>query len=257
MPDPVTVLKLGGDALATPSLIAAAARRVVAERDRGAVVVVTSARRGVTDHLVAMARDVAIATGGGEDPACADEQAIAAGEVVTAALLAAALARLGVVARPLDARDAGILGGGPPGGARLRRIRRARLRSLLAHRITPVVTGFQVADRGAVRVLGRGGSDVTAVALAAALGATCTFYKAHGLRLADPAHHPDAPAAGRIDHAALATILADGARVLHPAAARLAARHGVPLRFVTFPDDGPESWVTADETGEARGARSA
>lgn len=251
------VIKLGGDALATPERIAAAAVRVAAERARHPVVVVTSARRGMTDHLLALARLVDAASGGDATPARAAERAVAAGEIVTASLLAAALERQRSPAAALDAREAGIHGGGPPGAARLTRIRPARIRALLAKGVVPVVAGFQVAERGAIRILTRGGSDLSAVALAAALGGRCTFYKSHGLRLADPERDPGAPSAGRIDHTALAAILAGGARVLHADAARLAARHGVTLRFVPFPDDGEESWVTTHATGEAREARSA
>ena len=257
MSDTVVVIKLGGDALATPEHIAAAAARVAGEWREHRVVVVTSARRGMTDHLVDLARLVDAASGGGHELMLAAERAVAAGEVVTASLVAAALIRHRCPAVALDAHQAGIHGGGPPGAARLQRIRPARIRAILAAGRVPVVTGFQVADRGAIRVLGRGGSDLSAVALAVTLGATCTFYKAHGLRLADPARDPGAPPAGRIDHATLAAILANGGRVLHPGAARLAARHDLTLRFVTFPGDGAESWVTANATGEARGARSA
>jgi aspartate kinase len=244
------VIKLGGDALATSQRIAAAAERVLHERQQHQVVVVTSARRGVTDHLLALTRGVESASGGGDGTVSAvAERAIAAGEVVSAALVAAALVHRRCPAVPLDAREAGILGGGPAGAARLRRIRPGRLRALLARGIVPVVTGFQVWDGGNVRMLDRGGSDLSAVALAAALGGGCTFYKAHGLRVADPARQPGAPPAGRIDHARLAMILADGSLVLHRAAARLAARHDVPLRFVPFPDSGEESWVV-NEVGD-------
>jgi aspartate kinase len=246
------VLKLGGDALATPELIAAAARRIVAERQAAPLVVVTSARRGVTDHLIALAEAVTAATGGHDEPVLGAERAIATGEIVTAALLAAALERLGLRARALDAREAGLEGGGPPTAARLRRIRRGPLRRLLAEGVTPVVAGFQVAERGTIRLLGRGGSDLTAVAIAVAHGAPhCAFFKRHGLRLADPRQHPDARVAGAINHAALDALLADCGQLLHAGAARLAARHRLPLRFVTFPGDGPESWV-ATEIGDRR-----
>ncbi len=241
------VVKLGGDALATPAAIAAAATRVAAERIAHSVVVVTSARRGMTDHLMDLTRAVDRAAGEHADERpwpVASDRAVAAGEVVTAALLAAALERRGCPALALDAREAGLLGDGPPGAARLRRIRVGRLRRVLARGVVPVVTGFQVAERGTIRILGRGGSDLSAVAIAAALGATaCAFYKLHGLRLDDPAILPDAPHAGRIDHAALARLLAAGSRVLHPGAARLAARHRLPLAFVPFPEPGEVSWV--------------
>ncbi len=241
------VLKLGGDALATPAHIASAAAEVAGRRQRHELVVVTSARRGVTDRLMSLASEVDRASRGWDAPderQLLAERAVAAGELVTAALLAAALARLGVPAVSCDAREAGLRGSGPPGRARLVSIRTARLRRHLARGELPVVAGFQCRDRGMVRTLGRGGSDITAVALAAALMAdACVLLKRAGLRIADPQRFPAAPHAGSVDFARLHAILEAGGQVLHPEAARLAERYGIPLVFVPFPDEGPASTV--------------
>ena len=241
------VIKLGGDAVATPEHIAAAARRVANEASRRPVIVVTSARRGMTDHLIRLCRDVDHAATGTShgDLLVAADRAVAAGEVVSAALVAVALQRLGADATCLDARQAGLRGGGPPGQARLSRIRRTSLRSVLAEGRIPVVTGFQVADHGTIRTLGRGGSDVTAVAIAAAFGAeACRFYKLHGLRTGDPRHHPEALPAGAIGYAALHQLLASGARVLHPDAAHAAQRFNLRLEFEEFPGAATRSVVS-------------
>lgn len=241
MTNDLLVLKLGGDAVAAPEQIAAAARRVAAVATSRPVVVVTSARRGMTDHLLQLCRavDHAASGGGAGELLVTADRAVATGEVVTAALLAGALQRLGTDAACLDARQAGLIGGGPPGAARLRRIRRAPIRAALAQGIVPVVTGFQVAHRGTIRTLGRGGSDVTAVAIAAAFdAAACRFYKLHGLRTADPQHDPDASPAGCISYPELHRLLAEGAQVLHPDAAKAAERFRLRLEFEEFPGHG-------------------
>lgn len=240
---PLLVLKLGGDALATPDRIALAARHVHAHAVGAEVVVVTSARRGVTDQLTRLAVDVGEALGGASGGVEA-ERAIAAGEIVTAALMAAALTRLGSPAISLDAREAGLRGRDHAGAVTLTLVRTSRLKRLLARGTLPVVAGFQVIERARLRTLGRGGSDITAVALAAALGATeCHFLKQCGLRETDPRLDPAARVVDQIDFPTLARILSTSSQVLHPDAARLADRHGVALRFVPFPEPGPISRV--------------
>jgi len=240
---PLLVLKLGGDALATPERIALAARHVSAHAAVAEVVVVTSARRGVTDHLTRLAADVGVALGSSPD-GVESERAIATGEIVAAALVAAALSRLGYPAISLDAREAGLRGRHRAGAVALTRVRTSRIRRVLEVGTIPVVAGFQVIEGTRLRTLGRGGSDITAVALAAALGATeCHFLKQCGLREFDPRIDPDAPPVGQIDFPTLSRILSASGQVLHPDAARLADRHGVALHFVPFPDPGPISRV--------------
>ena len=122
---------------------------------------------------------------------------------------------------------------------------RSRLRRLLAAEVIPVVAGFQMTDAGRIHTLSRGGSDITAVALAAALGAPiCHFLKRNGLCHTDPRRDPQAQPVGRTSYRGLHAILATGSPVLHPDAARLAERYGVVLRFEPFPEPGPLSDVT-------------
>jgi len=242
------VVKLGGDAVATPSRIGLAAVRLAEQHATHDLVVVTSARRGVTDHLLALTRAVVDATpvGGWSPPQCGvgADRAVAAGEIVTAALVALALARVGLPAEALDAREAGIHGNGPPGAARIRRVRTGLVRRRIADGVIPVVAGFQVADRGHTRLLGRGGSDVTAVALAAALAAdACVLFKRDGLRDADPRHATTTQPILEADYDTLDSLVGGTSSVLHPDAARLARRHGVPLTFVPFPIPGPTSRI--------------
>ena len=165
------VVKFGGDALATPERIAAAARRLAARHRTRPVVAVASARRGVTDHLLGLVEQVREAAGEGSRPGwgarAASDRAVASGELVAASLLAVALEDVGIPAAVLDAREAGLRSSARPGGATLGTPRPARILRLIDRGITPVVTGFQGWHRGRLTTLGRGGSDITAVALAA------------------------------------------------------------------------------------------
>jgi len=243
------VVKFGGDALATPERIAAAARRAAARRTGRPVVAVASARRGVTDHLLGLVEQVREAIGVEADwPVAgrmAADRAVASGELVAASLLAVALADLGVPAVVLDAREAGLGSDGHAGGATLTRLRIDRLRRLLDRGVTPVVTGFQGWHRGRITTLGRGGSDITAVALAAALGAeACELVKDPGaLHTADPRLVPEAQPLRRATHRFVSEIALAGARVIHHAAATRAERDAVPLRFTSLHTDGQPSTV--------------
>lgn len=239
------VVKFGGDALATPQRIAAAAHRVAIRRQAGPVVAVASARRGVTDHLLGLVEQVrdAVRPEGGPSPAngrAAADRAVASGELVAASLLAAALEELGIPAAVLDAREAGLHSDGHAGGASLTALRPARLVRLLARGVTPVVTGFQGWHRGRLTTLGRGGSDITAVALAAALEAgSCELVKDPGaLHTADPRLVPEARPIREASHRFVTELALAGARVIHHAAASRAERDGVRLRFSSIHLDG-------------------
>lgn len=244
------VVKLGGDALATPERIACAARRIATRRHTGPVVAVASARRGVTDHLLGLVEQVRAAAGGMDASnrlvAAASDRAAASGELVAASLLAVALGELGVPARVLDAREAGLGSDGRAGTAALTAIRPARLRRLLARGITPVVTGFQGWHRGRLTTLGRGGSDITAVALAAALDAGgCELVKDPGaIHTADPRLVPEAAPLPLASHRFVTELALAGAAVIHHLAAAQAEQDGVRLRFASLQDDGePSTYV--------------
>lgn len=244
------VVKFGGDALATPERIAAAARRITVRQRSFPVVAVASARRGVTDHLLSLVEQVREATGEAGKPSsrarAASDRALASGELVAASLLAVALEDLGVPAVVLDAREAGLHSDGRNGGATLGTLRPARIVRLLDRGITPVVTGFQGWHRGRLTTLGRGGSDITAVALAAALGAqACELVKDPGaLHTADPRLVPDARPIRRATHRFVTELALAGARVIHHLAASRAERDGVPLRFTSVhADDAPATEV--------------
>lgn len=224
------VIKFGGTSLGSPARIRRAARRVAAHARRGRqTVVVVSAMGHATDRIV---RLLAAVSGGRPDGREAD-RALATGEDLSAALLAAALTGLGVPARSLRGGEAGVWAEGGFCGGRVGDVDPAPLRRLLAAGTVPVVAGFQaVRDDGETVTLGRGGSDTSAVAIAAALGpAECHIVTdVAAVHDRDPRRHPDARPIGEIDPLALVVLAESGAQVVHPAAARLALERHVPLR---------------------------
>lgn len=242
------VVKLGGDALASPARIAAEARRLVLLAEKEPVVAVTSARRGVTDHLLGLVDSVRAEIGAHPRAHAEADRAVAAGEVVTASLLALALNELGVEAVSLDAREAGVIASGRPGSTTIRTVIPRRLERLLARGAIPVVTGFQGWRRGRVATLGRGGTDTSAVALGVAIGATRGIFvkDTEGLRTADPRLVPDSRPIRMAPHAFLTALAVAGARVIHPEAARLAEANGLTLEFCTIHDPTPLSTVRGD-----------
>ncbi len=247
MTRPLVVLKLGGDALATAERIAAQAGRLARRAHGERVVVVASARRGVTDHLLTLVERVQRAVGSvpGSHPEA--DRAVAAGEVVSASLLSLALEGLGCRARSLDAREAGLTSDGRFGTACLTAVDRAPLLRLLDQGVIPVVMGFQGWYQGRVTTLPRGGSDFTAVSLAIALGAErCDLVKeSGGLCTADPRLVPEARPLRSAPHRFLTALAEAGAQVMQPEAASLAEQAGLPLRFLPLDHDEPASVVSA------------
>lgn len=231
MSAPALVFKFGGTSVGTPARIRRAARRVAAHVRRGRrVVVVVSAMGRATDRVVRLL--AAVAAGGRPDPREAD-RALATGEDLSAALLAAALVSLGVPARSLRGGEAGVRAEGGFCGGRVAAVETAALAALLDAGVVPVVSGFQAARAdGETVTLGRGGSDTSAVALAAALGpAEChVVTDVPAVFDRDPALDAGARPVAEMDHLALVLLAESGARVMHPEAARLALAHGVPLR---------------------------
>ncbi|HET7321345.1 MAG TPA: hypothetical protein VFI96_02545 [Longimicrobiaceae bacterium] len=229
MSTPNVVLKFGGTSLGNAARVRAAARRVGAHRARGRrVVVVASANGHATDRILRRLLSV----GGAEPDAREVDRALATGEDLSTTLLATALRGLGIPARSVRGGEAGILAEGPHGRGRIQRVDAAWLLALLDAGIVPVVSGFQGArGDGETLTLGRGGSDTSAVALAAALGpAPCHIVTdVAAVFDRDPKLHADAQPLPRLDHAALCELVNDGAQVVHPGAAELARRHGVPL----------------------------
>lgn len=240
------VRKYGGSSLATFGQIRAAAEELSGLTTDGTkVVVVVSAMGDTTDRLVALAGQVA------ERPDSRElDQLMATGEQVSAALLAMALIEHGVCAVSLTGDQAGIVVRGRPGAAVIERVDAARILERLRHWQIVVVTGFQgLDDQGELRTLGRGGSDITAVALAAALGwRDCEIRTdAHGVRTADPRIVADTRPVPTVPYDAMAELADRGAKVLHPSSVQLAARHGVRVHVAHTAPGGSGTIVTAGE----------
>ena len=240
------VHKYGGTSLADAGRILAAADRVAAALAAGdQVVVVLSAMGGETDRLEGLATQVAKRP----DPRERDVL-LASGEQVTIALLAMALIERGHPAKSYLGDQVRIRTDGAHTRARIERVETAALIADLDAGVTPIIAGFQGIDaKGDLTTLGRGGSDTTAVAVAAALGVTeCRIHTdVAGVYTADPRVVPDAV---RLDVATFEEMLelaSLGSKVLHPRAVEFAGKYAVPLRVLSSFDEGPGTLITTEE----------
>ncbi|HVH45931.1 MAG TPA: diaminobutyrate--2-oxoglutarate transaminase [Labilithrix sp.] len=234
MSERVIVQKYGGAALASIESIQRAAHRVAEIRNTGqSLCVVVSAMGATTDDLLALAKRC-----GGPSPEREVDALLACGENMSAALFAMCLRAEGVNAMSLSGLQAGIVTTAEHGHAEVRSVRADRVAALLADGVIPVVAGFQgVTPGGDVTTLGRGGSDLTAVLLGAALEASAVeLYKdVDGIYDRDPTEHVDANLFARMDYDRLLTVLANGGHaVVQSGAVEYARRHQVVLRVVPF-----------------------
>jgi aspartate kinase len=164
------------------------------------------------------------------------DRALATGEDLSAALVAAALRQRGIEGVSLRGGEAGIVAAGPHGAGTVARVEPARLLALLARGAVPVVSGFQgVGEGGETVTLGRGGSDTTAIALAGAIGAACHIVTdVDAVYDADPRGCDRATPYATLSHDELVALAASGARVLHLGAALLARDWSVPFRVYGY-----------------------
>lgn len=224
----VTVQKYGGSSLADEARIRNAAARAVRAAQTGEqVVVVVSAQGDTTDDLIARAGRIS------QNPNRRELDAyLAAGEQMSAGLMAMAIGELGYRAVSLTGYQAGIHTDGVYGDARVTAVDTARIRKELDEGNIVVVAGFQgVAPNGDTVTLGRGGSDTTAVALAAYLGAEkCEIYTdVDGVYDKDPRKHPDARRYSRIGYGEMLAMAREGAQVLHDRSVELGMEFKVPI----------------------------
>ncbi len=222
------VQKYGGTSVADADRIRAVADHIARTRRAGSdVVVVVSAMGKTTDDLIRLAEDVSRVRPGREL-----DMLLTSGERISMALLCMALAELGVAAASFTGSQAGIITDSTHTKALILEVRGDRLRASLAERVVPVVAGFQgVSLARDVTTLGRGGSDTTAVALAAALGADiCEIYTdVSGVFSADPRVVPTARRLNWVSFDEMLEIASTGGRVLALRSVEFARNHQVPL----------------------------
>ncbi|HEX6346559.1 hypothetical protein [Umezawaea sp.] len=226
------VLKFGGTLLADEvrrARVLADVENAVSTGEVPVVVVSAMGRRGdayATDTLLGLLE----AEAGPPDPHVRDLM-LSAGEVISTALVAHLASSRGIRAAPLTATDAGLRAARRDGRPVLREVATDRLRDVLARGAVPVVAGFQALDEsGRVMTLGRGGSDLTAVALGAALGVPVEVVKeVPGVMTCDPALSTSARTLRRISYRGLHRLAVLGNRVVQPDAVALGQRLGVPM----------------------------
>ena len=239
------VQKFGGTSVGSLERIANVARKVVEARERGDdVVVVPSAMSGETDRLLGLARSVQ------ERPEPRElDVLLSTGEQVTIALLAMTLQAYGCAARSYTGPQVHIRTDSAHNNARIVHIDGRRIRADLEAGRVVVVAGFQGADEnGNITTLGRGGSDTTAVALAAALEASeCQIYTdVDGVYTTDPRVVPEARRLEALTFEEMLELASLGAKVLQIRAVEFASKYGVPLRVVSSFEDGPGTLIGPD-----------
>jgi aspartate kinase len=246
----VLVQKYGGTSVDGPARIRVVAQRIAQARSGGSdIVVVVSAMGHSTDDLIRMAHEVSSAPSRREL-----DMLLSTGERVSMALLAMALHDLGLEAISFTGSQSGILTSGPHSAARIVDVRPDRIRAELGKGRVVIVAGFQGVDPTTkeITTLGRGGSDTSAVALAAALRpAACEiFTDVAGIFTADPRVVPESRRIPRIGYASCSTLAHLGGRVLHARSVDLAARHRVPLSVRSSFDDSPGTEIVEDSRVE-------
>ena len=226
------VMKFGGSSLADTPKICGAARKIEALYRRGhELVVVVSAQGDTTDDMIQRAAQLHL------QPSAREMDAfLSAGEQMSAALMAMALDKMGIPAVSLTGIQAGVVTDGVYGNARVLDLSGHRIEEELQKGKVVVVAGFQgVGSNGDITTLGRGGSDTTAVALAAFLkAAQCRIYTdVDGVYDKDPRKFPDAVKYPRISWDAMLAMAQEGAQVLHDRCVAMAKEYGVTIEVLS------------------------
>jgi aspartate kinase len=239
------VQKYGGSSVADATSVRRVARRIVETKRAGNdVVVVVSAMGDSTDELLDLAHEVSPLP-----PAREMDMLLTAGERISMAVLAMAIHDLGEEGRSYTGSQAGLITDSAHGAARIIDVTPGRIRHALGDGAIPIVAGFQGVshDSKDVTTLGRGGSDTTAVALAAALGAdVCEIYTdVDGVFTADPRVVPAARKVPRISYEEMLDLAAAGAKVLHLRCVEYARRSDLPIHVRSSFSDKQGTWVLA------------
>ncbi len=239
------VQKFGGTSLAGLDLIKKTALHVKSERDTGSVViVVVSAMAGVTNTLASYVNDLSTTFDRAEY-----DTVISSGEQITAGLLSLALQNIGVPSRSYMGWQIPILTSAAHTQAKIEHIDCTKLIEQLNNGVVPIIAGFQgITKDGRITTLGRGGSDTTAVAVAAALKADrCDIYTdVDGVYTADPRYVSSADKLDHIGYHEMLELAAQGAKVLHKDSVEYAMKHKVPLRVLSSKNASTGTLVTAE-----------
>jgi len=248
------VQKYGGTSVGSVERIQAVAEKVKAYHDRGdQVVVVVSAMSGETNRLISLAQEI------NPDPSPREmDVLLSTGEQVTIALLAMALHKLGIDARSYTGGQVHIRTDSAHSKARITDIDGTRVRADLDAGRVVVVAGFQgVDENGSITTLGRGGSDTTAVAMAAALNADeCQIYTdVDGVYTTDPRVEPKARKLDRITFEEMLELASSGSKVLQIRSVEFAGKYNVPLRVLSSFEEGEGTLITLEEDDNVEQAK--
>jgi aspartate kinase len=246
------VQKFGGTSVANSDKILAAARRAIQAHQRGdQVLVVVSARGHTTDELIGLAREIT------ENPPAREmDMLLSTGEQVSVALMAMAIESLGIPAISFTGAQIGLVTDSFHTKARIRNISTERIAQALGEGKIVIVAGFQGVDEHYnITTLGRGGSDTTAVALAAVLGADgCEIYTdVDGVYTTDPRVVPEARKIDRISYDEMLELASLGAGVMHSRSIEFAKKYGVPIHVRSSFADAPGTWIVDERDARRLG----
>ncbi|MFO7951384.1 MAG: aspartate kinase [Bacillota bacterium] len=240
------VQKYGGTSVASLDYIHRVAKRINLVRERGdQAVIIVSAMSGQTDQLLDMSKEIT------PTPSTREQDAlVATGEQVCSALMAMTLENIGCKARSFTGSQIPLLTDAVHSKARIIDLPTAKLQQTLSEGIVPVIAGFQgITKDGSITTLGRGGSDTTAVALAAALGADyCEIYTdVDGVYTADPNICPQARHINKISYQEMLELAGLGAKVMHVRSIELAQKYQVPLVIKSSFNGTRQTWIVNEE----------
>lgn len=244
----LVVQKYGGSSVADATAIKRVAARIVETKKAGhKVVVVVSAMGDTTDELIDLANQVTPMP-----PPRELDMLLTAGERISMALLAMAVGQLGFVARSFTGSQAGVITDSAHGKARIIDVTPGRIQTALDEGAIAIVAGFQGVSQDSkdITTLGRGGSDTTAVALAAALEAdVCEIYTdVDGVFSADPRIVPTARHLSSVSYDEMLELAAGGAKVLHLRCVEYAKRFDLPIHVRSSFSNNPGTWIVRERT---------
>ncbi len=223
----VVTHKYGGSSVATTEKIKGVAEKIsLRVKDGYKLIVVVSAMGKTTDGLIKLAKEIT------EYPSLREmDMLLTTGEQVSASLLSIALTSMGLKSISLNGYQAGIITMGNFSEARIKNFDKDKIQNLLKKNDVIVITGFQgINEEGELTTLGRGGSDTSAVALAAALGITCEIYSdVAGIFTVDPKLHPTAKKIKYITYDEMLELASLGAKVLHSRSVEIAKKFGIKI----------------------------